>query len=210
MKERIINFHLILLISYITINLLTLGNTQIFMHRSLTDAIDKAQREAMNVTRREGSSSSSRSDDMKLSQSDGKYYKRRQSNKAGGKRYEGLFYSRGYSISGDIDSETTSFQYGGKITKYGKRSRKYSDRDTIGSSDRYASSYIKDDFKIRAKSKKKYAKDYNGMSEMTGRDMLFSGIQNTNGNKRERKTDAERKSSESRNKTEEIIHVNKT
>ncbi|CAH8540991.1 unnamed protein product [Schistosoma intercalatum] len=208
MEGRIINLPLILLISYLTINLITLGNTQFFMGQSLQDTIDKAQSEAMNVTSREESSSGNRRNDLNLFQSDGNYYKRRQKNKAGGKRYEGLFYSRGYSISGDIDSETTTFQYGGKITKYGKRSRKYSNRDTIGSSDRYASSYIKDDFKIRAKSKKKYAKDYNGISEMTGRDMQFSGIQDTNGNKRETKTDAERTSRESRNKTEEFRRFN--
>ncbi|VDO56630.1 unnamed protein product [Schistosoma margrebowiei] len=179
-----------------------------FMSQSLMDTIDKAQMEAMNVTSNEESSSGKKRNDFNLVQSDGKYYKRRQKNKAGGKRYEGLFYSRGYSISGDIDSETTTFQYGGKITKYGKRSRKYSDRDTIGSSDRYASSYIKDDFKIRAKSKKKYAKDYNGMSEMTGRDMQFSGIQNTNGNKRKTETNKDSQSRESRNRTEDTRNIN--
>ncbi|CAH8553870.1 unnamed protein product [Schistosoma bovis] len=202
MDERIINLPLILLISYITINLITLGNTQMMLSESLEETIQRAQKEAMNVTNREESSSSNRRSDMKLIQSDGNYYKKRQSNKAGGKRYEGLFYSRGYSIFGDIDSETTTFQYGGKITKYGKRSRKYSDRDTIGSSDRYASSYIKDDFKIRAKSKKKYAKDYNGMSEMTGMEKQISGIRKTNGNEGEIKSNKESEFREARNRTE--------
>ncbi|CAH8563049.1 unnamed protein product [Schistosoma haematobium] len=178
------------------------------MWSSLQDTIEKAQKEAMNVTSREESSSGSRRNDLSLSQSDGNYYKKRQSNKAGGKRYEGLFYSRGYSIFGDIDSETTTFQYGGKITKYGKRRRKYSDRDTIGSSDRYASSYIKDDFKIRAKSKKKYAKDYNGMSEMTGRDMQISGIRNNNQNKGRTETNTDSESRESRNRTEDTRNFN--
>ncbi|VDO95017.1 unnamed protein product [Schistosoma mattheei] len=171
------------------------------LSESLEDTIERAQKEAMNVTNRERSSSSNGRNDVKLIQSDGNYYKKRQSNKSGGKRYEGLFYSRGYSIFGDIDSETTTFQYGGKITKYGKRSRKYSDRDTIGSSDRYASSYIKDDFKIRAKSKKKYAKDYNGMSEMTGMDVQISGIRKTNGNERQTKSNKESESREARNRT---------
>ncbi|CAH8556947.1 unnamed protein product [Schistosoma bovis] len=208
MEERTINLHLILLITYITINLVTLGNTQMSMSDSLMETIDRAQNEAMNVTSREESSSGSGRNDMKLIQSDGNYYKKRQSNKAGGKRYEGLFYSRGYSIFGDIDSETTTFQYGGKITKYGKRSRKYSDRDTIGSSDRYSSSYIKDDFKIRAKSKKKYAKDYNGMSEMTGRDMQISGIRNNNENKGRTETNKDSQSRESRNRTEDTRNFN--
>lgn len=105
----------------------------------------------MNNTSGEDSSSRNNRNDLNLFESDGNYYKKRQSNKAGGKRYEDLFFSRGYSIFGDIDSEASTLQYGDKFKKYGKRSRKYSDSiSTTGSSDRYSSSYIKDDFKIKA------------------------------------------------------------
>ncbi|CAH8566942.1 unnamed protein product [Schistosoma rodhaini] len=211
MKESNNNLPLLLLFSYIIFSLITSGNMQPDFSQQLMQTIEAAQKEARNATHtqeREEGVSKSRESDLSLMQTGGKYYKKRLSNKGTGKRYEGLFFSRGYSIYGDIDSETTTFQYGGKITKYGKRRRKYSDRDTIGSSDRYASSYIKDDFRIRAKTKKKYQRDYDGMSDMTGRVRQITSIWGTHGNRGISKTKGESKTSESQNRTELDIFSN--
>ncbi|VDO89254.1 unnamed protein product [Schistosoma curassoni] len=168
-----------------TFNLITLENTQFFIGRSIEYMFEKVEGEVMNATH------STRGEDSSSKNNRNDYYNKRLSNKVGGKRYEDIFSYRDYSIFDDIDSETTTFQYGGKITKYGKRSRTDSDSiPTIGSSDRYASSYIKDNFKIKAKSKKKYAKDH------------VYGTYKSNKKRGGRKTNKETKSKESRNKTE--------
>ncbi|VDO76487.1 unnamed protein product [Schistosoma margrebowiei] len=145
---------------------------------------EKVEEEVMNATH----STSAEDSSSKNNRND--YYNKRLSNKAGGKRYEDIFSSRSDSIFDDIDSEASTFHYGGKITKYGKRNRKDSDSiPTIGSLDRYASSYITDNFKIKAKSKKKYAKDH------------VYGTYKSKNKRGGRKTNTETTPKESRNKT---------
>ncbi|RTG80662.1 uncharacterized protein DC041_0010640, partial [Schistosoma bovis] len=184
MGESIINLPLLLLTSYMTFNLITLENTQSFIGRSVEYMFEKVEGEVMNATH----STSGKDSSFENNRND--YYNKILSNKEGGKLYEDIFSSRGYSIFDDIDSEASTFQYGGKITKYGKRSRTDSDSiPTIGSSDRYASSYIKDNFQIKAKSKRKYAKDH------------VYGTYKSKKKRGGRKTNKETTSKESRNKT---------
>ncbi|CAH8503992.1 unnamed protein product [Schistosoma turkestanicum] len=174
MRKKINYHYLLLTVIYITFNLISLQNGQFEdMDQRLDHMINSAEKQARNVTTsndKEETMSRHNKNDFETSRSSGKYFKRKRSRKQSGKRYEGVFYSRGHSIYGDIDSKTTTFHYGGKIKKYGRRHRTFSDKDTTGTSDRYASSYIKDDFKIRAKSAKQYVKGYKGLSDMARED----------------------------------------
>ncbi|VDQ02759.1 unnamed protein product [Trichobilharzia regenti] len=145
----------------------------------LNDVMNEAQRRSSNLT--SGSSSESTDSDdeservFKFYTVQGKSDRKTKSNDFAHKRFEGDFYSRGYSRYGDVDSESTVFKYAGIMGHNGRKKKTYSDSDTIGSSNRYNYRYFKDNFKIKAKSRNYHREDDSETMDAHGEKTRFQG-----------------------------------
>ncbi|CAH8850784.1 unnamed protein product [Trichobilharzia szidati] len=171
---------LFLLINYLLLIFFKPKYGQMFdSQMDLSEVMNEAQRRSSKLTSSDTSDSTSSDDDsdriFKFYTAHGKSDRKTKSNDFAHKRFEGDFYSRGYSRYGDVDTESTTFKYAGIMRSNGRKRRTSSDRDTIGSSNRYNYKYFKDNFKIKAKSRNYQREDDSETMEAQGEKTRLQG-----------------------------------